>query len=101
MAFPLGRRGADAIAGALNQAVENKQARQETSATSLIENGVPIRFAGEAITRNMGMNGDFGRMTGDKRDKESQRYMKEWVSQWTNGFASPMNNGGPLPEEVA
>jgi hypothetical protein len=101
VAFPLGRRGADAIGGALDQAVRNEEEQRERPVDFGYKNGAPVRFAGERIARNMGMNGDFGRMTGDKKDKDAQGYLKEWVSQWTNGFASPMGNGGPSSEEVA
>lgn len=101
VAFPLAKRGIDAIESALGQAVENKREQQERPVAFGYENGAQIRFAGEQIAANMGMNGDFGRMTGDKKNKEAQGYLKEWVSQWTNGFASPIDNGGSSPEEVA
>lgn len=101
MAFPLGQLGSDAIGSALDQAVKNEREQRERPVDFGYRNGAQIRFAGEQIAANMGMNGDFGRMTGDKKNKEAQGYLKEWVSQWTNGFASPIDNGGSSPEEVA
>lgn len=100
MAFPLGQRGSDAIGSALDQAVNSKQELRERPVTFGYENGAPTRFAGDTF-KNMGMDGDFGRMTGDKKNKEAQDYMKDWVGQLMNGAYSPLQDGGPPPGGVA
>jgi hypothetical protein len=48
------------------------------------------------------LNGEFGAMTNDKKDKNAQGYLKKFVDQWTSGAFSPMG-GEPAPssEETA
>ena len=91
----------DAIGSALGQAVENKKEQQERPIAFGYENGAPQRFAGEKIAASAGMNGEFGRMTGDKKDKEAQGYMKEWMGQFIGGAYSPIPGDQPPQGGVA
>lgn len=71
---------------ALGQGVDNKKTRQEAPVTFGYESGTPIRFAGAELRRNIGMNGEFGTQT---QDKKSKSYFRDWTSFWTQGPFSP------------
>lgn len=99
MAFPLGQRDPSSIGDALGQALLEKETRREKPVTFGYEAGTPVRFAGAEIARNLGMNGEFGTMTNDKKDKNSQAYLKKFVDQWTSGAFSPFDGGASSDSE--
>lgn len=103
MAFPLGQRDPGSISDALGQALLDKETRREKPVTFGYEAGTPTRFAGEEISRNLGLNGEFGAMTNDKKDTDSQAYLKKFVDQWTSGAFSPFGGeaGQGSQQEVA
>jgi hypothetical protein len=98
VAFPLANRSPANLSTALNQAVMEKQARQEKPVLFGYDNGSPMRFAGEEIATRIGGDGDFSRMANDKQDKGAQDHLKQWTKQFTSGMFSPV---GPDAEEVA
>jgi hypothetical protein len=102
VAFRLSQRDPESISVALGQALADKQSRHEKPVTFGYEAGTPVRFAGEEVERQLGLNGEFGAMTNDKKDKNAQGYLKKFVDQWTSGAFSPMG-GEPAPssEETA
>lgn len=74
---------------AFAKAIEQKSAQQEVPATFGYIEGTPSRFAGEKMVRDLGLVGDFGVMTNDKKDKGAQGYLRDWTSQWTSGPFGP------------
>ena len=92
MAFPLANRSPDTLATALDQAVREKLAKQETPNRFGYDNGSPTRFAGEELATRIGGDGDFARMANDKRDKGSQDYLRQWTGQFTSGMFSPFDS---------
>ena len=74
---------------AFAKAIDQKSAQQEVPATFGYVEGTPSRFAGEKMVRDLGLVGEFGAMTNDKKDKGAQKYLKDWTSQWTSGPFGP------------
>jgi len=99
-------RGPNALARTLDMAIQSKNDREETSAGSFgYESGSPqkaaspkynSRFAGEALYG--GINGEFGRITNDRNNKNAQDALATWAGQWASGPFSLGVPGGPPPE---
>ena len=99
-------RGADSLARVLDMAIQSKNDREETSAGAFgYEQGSPqkvsspkynSRFAGTALIG--GINGEFGSITNDRKNKPAQDSLMTWAGQWSSGPFGLGVPGGPPPE---
>jgi hypothetical protein len=84
---------------ALGQAQEQKRQQEEVPVAFGYTAGGPQRFAGERLTRPMGLDGEFGQQA--NRDPGFKKYLGSFVGQWTNGPFGPMTAGPSSPSEAA
>ncbi len=102
--FKLTDIGPNALARTFELAIQDKEAKDETSVGNLsYEKGVPSsrsnpnanpRFAGDALIG--GINGEFGAATNDKDRKNVQDSLLKWTQQFSAG---PFGLSAPEPVE--
>lgn len=72
---------------ALGDALAQKQQQEERPVDFGYAGGKIQRFAGERLTRPMGLDGEFGQMA--NQDPKFQKYLGAFVDKWTGGPYGP------------
>lgn len=73
----------------IGQAIAARRELRETPASFGYGGGVAMRFAGMPQAERKGLNGALGSEVNDPKNKDAQRYFKDWTSQWTSGPYGP------------